>query len=242
MSKSNLTIDDLAGEPGESVTIKDDGSVERSSEPQDRGKEPQGTIAGFPTVSPFNLGDSTGATPGPTSAGISGINPDGSPAPRRRGRPPGVPNRPKDPNALTTSRVAENLIGLESLLLSVHMMGARMMDIPELEIDEAESKRYAEAVKEVAKHYNLAIDPKHMAIWQLGTCMASIYMPRFQQYNKRKANKPKLVSIDRQQTSSQPQPQPAQNRAEAPVQVATGAVQVAPSALWPVPPGEVSES
>lgn len=120
------------------------------------------------------------------------------------------------------------------------MMGARMMDIPELEIDESESKRLAGAVKEVAKHYSFAIDPKHMALWQLGTCMASIYVPRVQQFAKRKPGKPKLVSIDR--TQAQPtepeKPKPVENRTEA---REIHSVQVAPSALWPVPPGEVNE-
>lgn len=52
------------------------------------------------------------------------------------------------------------------------------MHEPLLKVDEAEAKAVAEAVAEVAKHYNVAPDPKTQAWINLALIVGTVYGPR----------------------------------------------------------------
>lgn len=120
------------------------------------------TIAGFPVANPAD------ADGGPADSGN---------APKRRGRKPGTKNAPKEK--------ASNLAGLESLLLSVHVMGSTLLKIPELAIDQKEAKLLADAIQGVAEHYPMVIDPKYAAIANLVMVGIGIYGTRVFAYSNR---------------------------------------------------------
>jgi hypothetical protein len=64
-------------------------------------------------------------------------------------------------------------------------MGAGFLKIEELQIDEAEAKHLADAVAEVAKHYNVAVDPRTQAWANLCFAMGAVYGPRIVAYRIR---------------------------------------------------------
>jgi len=94
--------------------------------------------------------------------------------PKRRGRPLGSKNR-NDTPAKTPQNIAENL---ERLLLSVHLMGAAALASPELELEESEAKKLASAIREVSKFYPVTLDPKRLALLELGTVAMMVYGTR----------------------------------------------------------------
>ena len=215
MSKSITSIDDGFEQP-----VKRDENRDIKSETGT--SKPQGTterIAGFDSVSPFDIID--GGTD--TRTDNSGSQP------RRRGRPPGSRNR-----TAAETKASSNLIAdFESLLLSVHFMGAKILSIPEMEIDEEESKKLSDAIKNVAKHYAVNIDPKKLAWAQLFAVAGGTYIPRFIAASKRepKTSGPQLV---KEQPKSGAQPINAAKPAPIKFEV--------PSQLWNEAPLEDGES
>lgn len=119
------------------------------------------TIGGIPFLSPIDIG-------------AGGTTPRSGDSPKRRGRPPGSRNRGVE----TETQSDLVLANIEDLLLSVHFMGAKLMSVPELELSTDEAKKLTRAVKEVAKHYNVSMDPKKVAIFQLLCVAGGIYGPR----------------------------------------------------------------
>jgi hypothetical protein len=113
-------------------------------------------IAGFETVSPDELRF------------------ESSEPSRRRGRPRGSKNRDID-KAAPTGNLIESL---ESLLLSVHFMGAKLLDAPEWELDPQEAKMFADSVKKVAEFYPVGLSPKRLAMAEFSIVVATIYGPR----------------------------------------------------------------
>jgi hypothetical protein len=201
MSKSTARIiDDDAGfskpftgnrdsiESGDTKPPVGDSQSERSDE------RPPGKIAGFDSVSPFDiLGDaSDGSRGGDTSPGSGG-------EPRRRGRPPGSRNSTKE-------KVPPNLANLEDLLFSIHLALGGFVE--EFTLDKSECKDYADALKELAKHYSFIVDPKKMAMINLTAVMGRIYGPRaFVAYKRMTSEKP----APRPKLVTQPAPQPKQD-------------------------------
>lgn len=213
MSKSIASVDDGFDKPVKRDEIGD-------SKPEDRITEPQGTterIAGFASVSPFDIID------GGTDANAN----VGSNQPRRRGRPPGSRNR-----TAAAEKETPNLIqDFESLLLSVHFMGAKILSIPEMEIDEEESKKLSKAIKNVAKHYAVNIDPKKLAWAELVAAAGGIYVPRFIAASKRQPKQPGPQLVKEAPKSNAPGPQPINS----PMKART------PSEMWNEPPLEDGE-
>jgi hypothetical protein len=58
------------------------------------------------------------------------------------------------------------------------MMGAAILDTPELVLDESEAKALADASAKVAAHYNHTIDPRTMAWVNLAMVAGGIYGTR----------------------------------------------------------------
>ena len=190
------------------ATINTNGREPESGEgsdlkPQGGDSQPQ-RIGGFELLSP---GDIVG----------DGINGD---APRKRkGRPKGSRNA-----SPSTEKTQNTLIAnLESLLLSVHFMGAKILEVPEIELDEQEAKMLSDCLRKVAEFYPVSLSPKRMAMAELAICAGTIYGPRIVTIYKKAPKGPKLVPSQPQQTQQQP------------VQAAAASRPVAPSSTPRVP-------
>lgn len=204
------------GRESSSVDGSESGDQPGDRQPEDRATKPEDTIAGFPVISDFDLspGSGSGASSGDTE-------------PRRRGRPRGSGRKP----AIGTAQKASNLIAdLEALLLSVHFMGAKLLSMPEWELEPSEAKKLSDAIKDVAQYYDFLMDPKKLAIAQLCFCAGGIYGPRvivsFKNAVKPKLGPQRMVPIDRQEPKTPAQEVPSQGK-ESEQQVTT------PSQLWP---------
>lgn len=101
---------------------------------------------------------------------------------RRRGRPPGSRNRaPGESSEPRTPQKVQSDLGdvVSDLLYSVHLMGANLMDLPELKLEKSEASELAAALKEVQKHYpTVAVDPKKMALLNFTAVASGIYITR----------------------------------------------------------------
>jgi hypothetical protein len=125
-------------------------------------------------------------------------------------------------------------------------MGAAILSTPEIELDRDESKKLGDAIKDVGRHYAMILDPKWVAIANLGAVAGFVYGPRIIAYRaRRKAEKeaqkpfvvPKSASSDNQ-VPKQEKPEP--NMVVPVAKVANGkpGAQMAPSQLWPEPAAE----
>jgi hypothetical protein len=130
------------------------------------------------------------------------------------------------------------------LLYSLHQMGAAILATPEIELDKDESRKLAEAIKDVAGYYALAFDPKKVAIANLLSVAGFVYGPRIIAWRaRRKASegleKPaKAPSEPPTQSAVPPSPPPASNGAVKTPTIRPPAKQMAPSQLWPEPAEE----
>jgi hypothetical protein len=230
--KSIATVDD-GNLP---ISDGEQGDVNRGPESESGNTEPQRTIAGFATVSPFAV-----PNPADTIEFTDGAGSSGEPPRKRRGRPPGS----KNATATAKAQTSQTLEGLEKLLLSVHMMGAKLLAFPELEIEPSEAARLSDAIKEVAKHYSFQIDPKHMAIWQLTMCAGSIYGPRVVQMMRKKPGPRAVTPIDRNKEDKKDGPsivQPPVTQTVTPEPSNNNKpVNFAPSAVWSELPSQTPE-
>lgn len=195
---------DLGGLDSPALSRDDDGTPElETGTPQRAGTDSKsqvgdfGPIPGIDTVSPFDIDGGSGSGDG---------------FGRRRGRPKGSRNTPKTqaPQDLTAN--------LESLLLSVHLMGAAILHVDELALDAEEAKKLADAIREVAKHYPMGIDPKKIAVANLAIVATGIYGTRAVAIYKRagKARQPRPMAVpqpirqpERVETELKPQPNTA---------------------------------
>jgi hypothetical protein len=151
----------------------DNGAIGPIDKPTGGNTEPA-AIGGFATISPAELrtpdtGDATG---------------------KRRGRPRGSKNRTQE------DKPQGNLIeSVESLLLSVHFMAAKLLEIEELELDADEAKRLSNALKKVAEFYPVAISPKRLALAELAIAAGTVYGPRAVALYKKPPKKPGPVRV-----------------------------------------------
>lgn len=170
--------------------------------------KPDGTNAGqVGEPKPDPIGDDNVENRSEESSSIAGINvisPSDLVAGTRTGKRRGRKPRPRDEHgniirSASEAKQAPNLnpLGIESILLSIHAMGASIIGAPELKLEPGEAKELSNAIVEVSKHYNTVIDPKKMAIFQLVTVAGSIYGS-------------KAVAIYRRKTSERKTPKPDQ--------------------------------
>jgi len=102
-------------------------------------------------------------------------------------------------------------------------MGAQILSIPEMELDQTEAAKLAASFKNVAKYYNVAVDPKKLALFELSTTVGAIYLPRVIAVMKkpREPKEPKQVGpqLVPKATAPQTAPQPPAPKLETPSQM-----------------------
>ena len=125
-------------------------------------------------ASEYSIGGTGGdGSPDSDSRGNGGTSgADASPGPRRRGRKPGSRNKAK----ATTDTLA--LDGLKSVLFAIHLSLATVINDSDWAIDESEAERLAKAFENVAAQYNVTMDPRTQAWFNLALAAGSIYGPR----------------------------------------------------------------
>ncbi len=138
-----------------------------------------------------------------TAGGSSLNSPAGTPGspdtPKRgRGRPPGSGAKPAvsgQPKAQETGSL--NLNGIEKILYSVHAMGAAILQVPELNLDQSEAKKLAASIEAVNAQYKFDMDPKKAAWLDLATTAGIIYGPRCVSFYIRKTQQQKPMPFVR---------------------------------------------
>jgi len=70
-------------------------------------------------------------------------------------------------------------LDIAELLYSIHLMGAEICKLPELELDKAEADKLGDAIKNVGQYYGAVLDPKKVAIFHLCVIAGGIYGTRF---------------------------------------------------------------
>lgn len=209
--------------------------------------ESDGTItgvSGFTIVRPeqsefIDLGTDTGASTGRsqpisisshTGPSVYSIPEPAEPVARRK------PGRPKGSYNKSVEQIVaqSNLADLESLLLSLHLMGASLLRVPELELDSDECKRLSDAIRNVAQHYSFSVDPKKMAVAQLVMCAGSIYGPRILAATIHKSKKTVIEPSVATESKKGPQPVPREQKVNGGANLSN----LAPSQLFPDAPVE----
>lgn len=204
-----------------------------------RNNEPPRKLAGFTLVNPIDAqferhsaepGESSersepATEPNGTDFTPSDGNGGNTSGTKRRGRPPGSKNGIRT----ATQTVSPNLENLETLLFSVHVMGAAFLSHPKFALDHEETRRLGSAIRDVAKHYSFGLDPKKMAIANLAACAAGIYGPRV--IDMWSSRPPKEVNVTPTRPEKvQPIRETPKPNGAAPVPVTN------PSQLWDGPP------
>lgn len=138
------------------------------------GPGPEESNAGTAAVE-FDIAERDAESGEPNPEAPYGYNKDGSPR-KRRGRKPGsAPAAPRKGRA----EKALDLTATEGLLLSIHAMGAALLQEPAIGLTQPEAKKLAEAISVVQSHYpTAALDPKVMAWIGLASTAAFVYGPR----------------------------------------------------------------
>jgi len=126
---------------------------------------------------------------------------------RKGGRPKGWRKGSGSYSAYTggsnQEETPDSIIDLATLLLSIHQLGAAIVDIKELELDKTEAQQYADALKQLMAHYPRKFNPKAVAWLNFMVVVGGIYGTRFTAYRMRikeeNKDKPKVVNINRPQ-------------------------------------------
>jgi hypothetical protein len=70
-------------------------------------------------------------------------------------------------------------------LLSIHLMGATILKVPELALSDEEAKKITAAVAKVASHYDVGASEKSIAWANLAICAGGVYGTRIWTYQLR---------------------------------------------------------
>lgn len=109
-------------------------------------------------------------------------------------------------------------------------MLAALLDIEELELDEDDAKKLADAVAEVQRQYAVAVDPKKMALINLAGVCGKIYGTSFIAW---RARRKKERAKARLEVVPQAQPAPRAEPAAAPPRRPANGAPETPADLWP---------
>ena len=126
------------------------------------------------------------------------------PVKRRRGRQPGSKNRVSESVTQEVPNLVKTLASVEAMVFSLHLMGASALAVPELAMSREQSKDVADAIAEVAKHYNFGVDPKTIAWFNLSCVLGGHWVGAGIVAYRRESSKPKPVVVP----SVRPQPSP----------------------------------
>lgn len=152
--------------------------------------------------------------------------PDGTPR-KRRPRGSGPASGPRK----SATETKGDISGIESLLVSIHLMGAVALKQPGLALNEVEAKRLATAIQQVQAQYPFVIDAKTQAWINLAAIGGMVYVPRvIAVANAAKAGKAAKAKGS-PQASASPEPQKSDPLSEAPV--------VAPNHKGPLTPAQL---
>ena len=189
--KAKRTVDDHAN-AGVNAAATDaafTGDVNENAEPSTN----PSTIHGIDASDPADYSHGVSGNPVPNGDGG-----DSDPEPKRRKW--GVKRRKKarkqqprtegvklgtPSGGAKEKKTPVHLAGLESLLLSVHAMGAAILKVPELTIDPKEAHVLAEAASNVMQFYPYALDEKTTAWVNLGMVAAGVYGTRALAFHNR---------------------------------------------------------
>lgn len=164
----------------------------------------------FPETAPNTSAPTpaSGGAPPPGAASTPDPN-----APKKRGRPFGARNRaapltetpvdgaaPPDAEPIKRRRRTKALDKeqLSKQLIGIHAIAAKLTGLPFVQIDKMESDMLADAIDNIAREYDLALDGKTGAFLQLMAASAVVYGPRVMMYQalKRKAMREAAVTVD----------------------------------------------
>jgi hypothetical protein len=177
-----------ANDTGEATAHRgDNGTTEQPAE------HPAERIAGFDTADPASVRNGRNASGnGSANSGTKPTAAQRRKANSERAKRIWRERRAKSASAESASsasgkkkEVPLHLAGIEALLLSVHTMGAAILNVPELALDPKEAHSLAEAVSNVAQFYDIPADPKTVAWINLGMCGMTIYGTRALAYSNR---------------------------------------------------------
>src|SRR2546423_10441970 len=142
-------------------------------------------------------------TSAPTPASGGPAPPGAAPQPPKRGRPFGSLNRNTSAPRLTETTVsadgaqpapdaepqrrrrrmkAIDKSQLAKQLIGIHTIAAKLTQMPFVAIDQTEADMLADAIDNVAREYDLALDGKTGAFIQLMAAAAVVYGPRVMMY------------------------------------------------------------
>lgn len=99
----------------------------------------------------------------------------GSSTAKRRGRKPGSRNK----RTATASSSSQTSHSLNKLLYSVHLMGASLLKMPQLELSKEESENLTTAINEVTEYYDVSLGSPEQQAWiNLAMVAGGIYIPK----------------------------------------------------------------
>lgn len=133
-------------------------------------------------------------------ATISAEPDTGEPPSRKRGRPRGS----KGGGNASKASQKETASDLTAILMSLHFMGATILKVPELELDEEEAEKLGKAVARVQAQYEVPVLSEEQRAWiNLLLVAGTIYGPRVMAHSLNRKRKPKgehePVTIDAEQ-------------------------------------------
>ena len=111
---------------------------------------------------------------------------------RRRRADAGQKRGPRGPNKKTGGFTQSS--NLEKLMLSMHLMAATFLHVPELRIDAQESEILTKATLDIFKAYGVPdLSEKQLALANAMMAAGTVYGPRIIVIMNRKTSKPKIV-------------------------------------------------
>lgn len=99
--------------------------------------------------------------------------------------------------------------------MSIHFGLAIAVKAPELQLNDAEAKQYAESIALVARHYDVGASAKTLDWFNLGTAMVAIYGTRFMMIaDRRRRERAQPEGGYQPGMAPQTQPEPSQGDGE----------------------------
>jgi hypothetical protein len=111
---------------------------------------------------------------------------------------PGDAPQVEQPTQRRRRKAAIDKESLAKQLQGLHMMAATITQLPFVQINEQEAAMLADAIENVSREYDLALDGKTGAFIQLAAVAAIVYGPRLVHYQKLKkqAQREEPVTVD----------------------------------------------